>query len=99
MISYDTDLKSWKEAMTSYDTVEWVEGLKEEMDSLWAHEVFTLIPKSSFPKGHQIVKSRPHCHRKHNEKGEVVQQKVHVVAKGFTQVPGIDFGETYTLVT
>jgi len=28
------DPKSWKEAMTSYDVAEWVEGFKEEMISL-----------------------------------------------------------------
>ena len=70
--------------MTSYNVAKWVEGLREEMASLQAHDVFTLIPKSSIPAGCQIVKLRPHCHRKHNEKGEVVWWKVQVVAKGFT---------------
>jgi len=76
MLSCDMDPKLWKEAMASYDAAEWVEGLKEEMDSLRAHDVFTLIPKSSVPKGCQIVKSRLHCHRKCNETGEVVRWKV-----------------------
>ena len=67
MLSCDTDPKLWKEAMASYDTAEWAEGLKEEIDSLQAHEVFTLVPKSSVAKGHQID-----CHRKHNKKGEVI---------------------------
>jgi len=82
MQSCDTDPKSWKEAMASYDTAEWAEGIKEEMDSLWAHKVFTLILKSSGPNGHRIMKLRPHCCRKCNKKGEVVQWKVQVGAKG-----------------
>jgi len=56
ILSCDTDPKLWKEAMASYNAAEWEEGLKEEMDSLWAHEVFTLVPKSSVPKGRRIVK-------------------------------------------
>jgi len=51
MLSLEMDPKSWKEAMASYDVAEWAEGLKEEMDSLQAHKVFTLILKSSVPKG------------------------------------------------
>jgi len=34
MLSSDTDLKSWKEAMASYDAAERVEGLRDEMVSL-----------------------------------------------------------------
>ena len=45
MLLSDTVPKSWKEAMAAYDTAEWMEGLREEMASLWAHDVFTLIPK------------------------------------------------------
>jgi len=72
MLSCNMDLKSWKETMASYDATEWVEGIKEEIDSLHAHEVFTLIPKCSIPHGCRVVKSRPHCHRKCNERGEVM---------------------------
>jgi len=99
MLSSNMDSKSWKEAMATYNATEWIEGLKEEMVSLWAHNMFTLIQKSSIPVRHCIVKLRPHCHRKCNEKGEVIQRKVRVIAKGFTQVLGVNFGKTYTPVT
>jgi len=56
MLSSDMDPKSWKEAMATYNVTEWMEGLKEEMVSLWAHNVFTLIPKSSITFRHYIVK-------------------------------------------
>jgi len=47
MLLSNTDPKLWKEAMTAYDAAEWTEGLREEMVSLQAHNVFTLILKSS----------------------------------------------------
>src|SRR5882672_6449199 len=54
MLSSDMDPKSWKKAMAAYDVTEWIEGLREEMVSLRAHNVFTLIPKSSVPVGCHI---------------------------------------------
>ena len=51
MLSSNMDPKSWKEAMTSYNVAEWVEGFREEMIYLQAQNVFTLILKSSVPVG------------------------------------------------
>jgi len=45
MLSSDMDPKLWKEAMALYDVADWTEGLREEMTSLQAHDLFTLIPK------------------------------------------------------
>jgi hypothetical protein len=32
---------------------------------------------------------------KHGEDGEVVRNKAHLVAQGYSQVEGLDFGETF----
>jgi hypothetical protein len=36
--------------------------------------------------------------RKQNEKNEIVKYKVRLMAQGFSQRPGIDYDETYSLV-
>jgi hypothetical protein len=36
---------------------------------------------------------------KHEEDGEVVRNKAHLVAQGFSQVEGLDFGKTFAHVT
>ena len=33
--------------------------------------------------------------RKRNEKNEITRYKAHLVAQGFSQMPGIDYEETY----
>jgi len=91
--------KTWRDAITANDAADLIEGLKEKMTSLKAHNVSTMVPRHSVPPGFQIIKSRPHCHLKNNEKNEVVLQRVRVVAKGYMQVPGVDFEEMFTPVT
>src|SRR5882724_5571937 len=54
MLSSDTGPKTWREAMAAEDAPEWIEGLEEGMDSIRAHNVFTLIPRHSVPTGCQI---------------------------------------------
>jgi hypothetical protein len=78
---------------------EWKSRLTEEMSSLKAHSVWTLTPHSAVLAGHQIIQSRPVCHRKQNENGDITCRKVRVVAKGFTQVPGVDYGEMFAPIS
>jgi hypothetical protein len=37
-------------------------------------------------------------HNKHNEDGLVVRNKVRLVAQGYTQIEGLDFGKTFAPV-
>jgi len=44
------------------------------------------------------VGSRPHFHTKRDEKGEIYQHKVQVVAKGYSQIHRVDYTDTYAPV-
>ena len=51
------------------------------------------------PQGANIVGSKWVFHTKKDAAGNVVRYKAHLVAQGFSQVPGVDYFNTYTLVT
>jgi hypothetical protein len=92
------DPRTYKQAMATQYAPEWDSGYDDEMASLKSHNVWTLIPRSNVPAGWKIVGSRPHFHTKRDEKGEITQHKVCVVAKGYSQVQGVDYTDTYAPV-
>ena len=66
------------------------------MDSLAKHNVFGPVvptPNDVKPVGYKWV-----FVRKHNDKNEIARYKARLVAQGFSQRPGIDYDETYSLV-
>ena len=88
------DPKTWREAMASLDSREWVNGAEEELTSLREHQVFKLVPRDSVPHGRKILQGRFVCRRKRNEHGIVTRHKVRFVAKGYEQIYGQDFTKT-----
>ena len=50
------------------------------------------------PKKHNIISTKWIFRNKQDENGIVVRNKARLVAQGYTQVEGIDFGETYAPV-
>ena len=91
--------KSYKEAMHSPQAEEWQEAIDEEKNSLIALEVFESIKCSDVPRDWKIVGSKMVFKIKQNEKGEISCYKVCIVAKGYSQVPGVDFFNTYAPIT
>ena len=50
------------------------------------------------PKNHNIIGTKWVFQNKHNEDGLVVRNKARLVAQGYTQVEGLDFGDTFALM-
>ncbi|KAL0430653.1 UNVERIFIED_CONTAM: Retrovirus-related Pol polyprotein from transposon TNT 1-94 [Sesamum radiatum] len=88
----DNDPKTYGEAMSDIDSDKWLEAMKYEMDSMGSNQVWTLV---DLPKGVRPVGCKWVYKRKLGANGEVTTFKAKLVAKGYTQRPGVDFEETY----
>ena len=59
-------------------------------------EVFGPVVRT--PEGIMPVGNKWVFVHKWNEKNEIIRYKAQLVTKGFSQIPGIDYKETYALV-
>src|SRR6266404_1438524 len=84
------DPASYAEAMRSPDSDEWSKACQYEIDTLDKNGTWELV---DLPSGHKTVKSKWVFKLKAD--GRFCAR---LVAKGFTQIPGIDFDETFSPV-
>ena len=85
------DPKSVRDALNAPDADEWRAAMDAEIDNMCRDKVFKEVPR---PHNTNIITPCWVFHRKF-ENGALVKYKAHLVARGFTQVPGIDYSEAY----
>ena len=93
-IESDADPKSYSEAMSRSDSAKWLDAMKEEITSLKKNEVWQLVER---PR-HNVVSNKWVLKIKRKPNGEIERYKARLVARGFSQVPGVDYQETYAPV-
>ena len=74
---------------------EWDTTMQEEYSSLMRNHTRDLVP---LPKGRKLVRCKWIYWTKFVADGSVDKHKAHLVTKGFSQVPGIDYSENFALV-
>ena len=75
---------------------QWEQGFHEELATLQKASTWELVDP---PQGANIVGSKWVFHTKKDAAGNVVHYKACLVTQGFSQVPGIDYFNTYAPVT
>ncbi|KAL9266710.1 Retrovirus-related Pol polyprotein from transposon TNT 1-94-like protein [Drosera capensis] len=73
----------------------WVQAMETEMNALRKNCTWELI---DLPKGKNTIGCKWVYLVKYNEKDEIERYKFRLVAKGYTQIYGIDFQETFSPV-
>ena len=69
--------------------------MHEELNNFTHNEVWTLEER---PKGARFIETKWVFQNKQDDQGVVVRNKAILVANGFSQVEGLDFGETFAPV-
>jgi len=89
------DPKSLEEAKEQSDWPMWEEAIRKELKSLKDAKTWTLIER---PPGKNIVGCKWVFRIKKNSAGEIEKYKARLVARGFTQIYGVDYTETFAPV-
>ena len=76
---------------------EWIQAMQEELHQFELNNVWELV-KHHDPHKHNMIGTKWIYRNKQDEHGQVVRNKAHLVAQGYTQVEGIDFDETFAPV-
>ncbi|KAG8488797.1 hypothetical protein CXB51_016823 [Gossypium anomalum] len=79
----------------AFSTSEWQAIAQAEYDALIHNSTWDLIP---LPPNRKVIGCKWLFKIKKNPDGTIAQQKAHLVAKGYSQVPGCDFKETFSPV-
>ena len=86
---------TYQDAITGPDSALWLEAMRSEMDSMYANQVWTLVDP---PEGVKPIGCKWVFKKKTDMDGNVHTYKGRLVAKGFKQIHGIDYDETYSPV-
>ncbi|KAK1614438.1 hypothetical protein QYE76_019955 [Lolium multiflorum] len=85
-----------KKVFEALEDSDWLEAMHEELNNFKRNKVWTLVKK---PKEcRNVIGTKCIFKNNQDEFGNVVRNKARLVAQGFSQVEGIDFGETYAPV-
>ena len=70
-------------------------NMEEEISQIEKNETWELVPR---PKEKNIIETKWVFKNKMNEDGQVIKNKARLVCKGYSQIEGIDFEETFAPV-
>ena len=76
------------------DDPDWVMAMHEELNNFTRNEVWELVERPN----QNVIGTKWVFRNKQDEHGVVTRNKARLVAQGFTQIEGLNFGETYALV-
>src|SRR5207248_1558678 len=89
------DPESYEEAIASHNRERWQQAMDEELDSHDENKSWELVAR---PKDRKVLRGRWVYKTKLGLDGKVARYKARWVVRGFEQIEGIDYNETYAAV-
>jgi hypothetical protein len=74
---------------------DWVVAMQEKLNNFKRNQVWSLVERTK----ENVVGTKWVFQNKQDEHGVVTRNKTRLVAKGYSQVEGLDFNETFAPVT
>ena len=69
--------------------------MNEELDQIERNQTWELVPR---PKDKNVIGTKWVYKNKMNEDGQVIKNKARLVCKGYSQVEGVEYEETFSHV-
>ncbi|CAB0033335.1 unnamed protein product [Trichogramma brassicae] len=85
----------FREALRGPDKAAWLRAMQEEIKCLIDNDTWTIVKK---PRNARLIGCRTVLRNKLNPDGSLCRRKARLVAQGFSQIPGVDFLETFAPV-
>ena len=95
-IGAENDHETFSQAIICKESDLWYNSMKDELDSMKSNEVWDLI---GLPKGAKAIGYKWVYKTKRDSLGNIDRYKTRLVVKGFTKKEGIDYKETFSLVS
>ena len=92
---FETEPRSYNEALARNDKTKWIEAMKNEFDSLIKYETWEIV---RLPAGRKAIGCRFVYKIKQTRDGIIERYKARLVARGDLSIKGIDFTETFAPV-
>ena len=78
------------------EDLDWLNAMHEELNNFEYNKVWRLVPRPS--GNHNVIGTKWIFKNKQDSHGNIIRNKARLVAQGYSQVEGIDYGETFAPV-
>ena len=91
----DSEPATIQQAMQRPDAHEWLKAMREELDSIKRNKTWVLC---DLPRGRKCIGTRWVFKVKRDGNNKFLRYKCRIVAKGYAQIPGVDYDKTFAPV-